>query len=417
MGTKIHASAFKQNKRAGAWGAEYTLAQLLRAKGAEVRIVVLPAKLDGTKYGIDDLIAERGTHEVLKLIYNNWVVERDPDEALYHQTRGTIRIESTPELFRTAPARPVQVISKILPEGCVALLAGPAGIGKSFIALNACQAVATGGQFLDLLQAEKGKALYLQCEMPRWALAERIKNLGPISDNLLICSPGVSLPLNYWEPDGFNKRRETGNREAVMTLLDQIRAHSPKLVCFDALKDFTSVSTVDPDAAKNVFQIFRMFAQAARCGVLLLHHHRKTGGRDGKYEGQDDMVGSFQLSAEADTIMSLYAHTRSDGTRRYKLMFSKLRHAAPMEPVEIERLSGNESLSWTAVPWEDHTKTKVSDEDKVIRALERGGCEYKEVCERSRISKSTFYRVFGQLEKKGLVRRSGNVYFLADSEA
>jgi hypothetical protein len=80
---------FKQNKPAGAWGAEYTLAQLLRAKGAELRIVVLPPKIDGTKYGIDDLVAERGQHEVLKLIYNNWVTERGSTD---HPPDGEARL-------------------------------------------------------------------------------------------------------------------------------------------------------------------------------------------------------------------------------------------------------------------------------------------------------------------------------------
>ncbi len=39
IASKKHASAFKQSKYAGAWGAEFILAELLRAQGAEVRIV------------------------------------------------------------------------------------------------------------------------------------------------------------------------------------------------------------------------------------------------------------------------------------------------------------------------------------------------------------------------------------------
>src|SRR5207247_243912 len=116
------------------------------------------------------------------------------------------------------------------------------GIGKSMIALNACHAVATGDRFLGVLQAKKGKALYIQTEMPVWALAERARNLEDISADLFCWSPGASFPLNYWEPDGFNKRRETGNRVRVMALLDQIQAYAPTLVVFDPLIDFTTVS-------------------------------------------------------------------------------------------------------------------------------------------------------------------------------
>jgi len=412
VATKQHATAFKQNKRAGAWGAEYTLSQLLRAQGAEVRIVQIPPKIDGTKHGADDYIAERGAHEFLKLLYNNWVVERNPDEVLYREAAPAIKIESSRELIRSAPARPLTVIDKILPVGCVALLAAPAGIGKSLAAMNACQAVATGGRLLDFLKTERGRSAFIQCEMPRWALAERVKGLGPIADDFLICTPGTSLPLNYWEPDGFNKRRETGYREHVMAVLDQLRAQSVTLACFDSLKDFTSLNMVDPDAAKHMMQIFRMMASAARCGILLVHHHRKTGGRDSNYEGQDDMVGSFQLSAEADAILSIYPQVRADGTARYKLVFSKLRHCAPMEPMEIERTSGGNSFAWRAVPWEDRTSGKASDEDRLIAALDQAGCSYSDALKRSGLSKSTFYRTYDKLEKNGLAHRIGNIYYL-----
>ena len=42
VGSRKHAAAFKQSRHSGAWGAEYTLAELLRAQGAEVRIVEIP---------------------------------------------------------------------------------------------------------------------------------------------------------------------------------------------------------------------------------------------------------------------------------------------------------------------------------------------------------------------------------------
>lgn len=413
VATKKNAEEFKRAKSSGAWGAEYTLAQLLRAKGAEVRIVVLPPRTDGGKVGIDDYIAERGAHEALKAIYNNWVVTRDPDEVLYSESRAAIRIESARTLIQRAPARPSRVIERILPDGCVGVLAGAAGIGKSLILANACQSVATGGRFLDSLQCEQGRALYIQTEMPEWALTERIQNLGPISDDFLIWSPGSSFPLNYWEADGFNKRRETGNRERVMALLDQIRTFGPRLVVFDPLKDFTSLSLSDPDAVKHLFQIFRMIAVNARCGILLGHHHKKTGGREGKYEGQDDAYGSFIIQAEADSILSLYAHTRADGTSRYKMLFSKLRHSAPMDPLEIDRMSGGNSFAWRAIPWQDYTSSgKVTDEDRLIGALESGAIPAADAIKKSGLSKATFYRVYDRLEKKRIVKRNANIYFL-----
>ena len=56
VGTAKHASLFKRSKYSGAMGAEHILAELLRARGAEVRIVVIPDPEDGSKLGADDYI-------------------------------------------------------------------------------------------------------------------------------------------------------------------------------------------------------------------------------------------------------------------------------------------------------------------------------------------------------------------------
>jgi hypothetical protein len=84
--------------------------------------------------------------------------------------------------------------------------------------------------------------------------------------------------------------------------------------------------------------------------------------------------------------------------------------------MEIDRMSGGNSLAWRAFPWDDNTRTKVTDDDRLIEALEGGRIEYKEALKRSGLTKSTFYRVYDRLEKKGILRREGNVYFLASSD-
>jgi hypothetical protein len=71
IASKKHASAFKQSKYAGAWGAEFTLTELLRAQGAEVRIVEIPDNDNGEKVGADDYIAKNGQYAFLKLLWNN----------------------------------------------------------------------------------------------------------------------------------------------------------------------------------------------------------------------------------------------------------------------------------------------------------------------------------------------------------
>jgi len=72
VGSRMQASEFKRSKYSGAWGAEYILAGLLRAQGAEVRIVLIPDLASGeSKTGADDYIARHGPFEFLKLLWNS----------------------------------------------------------------------------------------------------------------------------------------------------------------------------------------------------------------------------------------------------------------------------------------------------------------------------------------------------------
>lgn len=414
IATKANASEFKKSKKSGAWGAEYTLAQLLKARDADVRIVCLPPRNDGAKYGVDDLIAERNAYQVLKIIYNSHVAERDVDSVLYAPEKRTLQVMNALELIRTAPAKPKQVIDRLLPIGCVALLAGEAGAGKSLIALNASQAVASGTRFLDCFDTEQGRAVYVQCEMPQWMMADRLKKMPGISENLVVISPGAALPLNYWEPDGFNKRRDTGYRETTMKLLEEIKAQAPLLVVLDPLKDFTSLSMMDQDAIRHMFNIFRMISTHAQCGVLVVHHHRKTGGRDRRYEGQDDMAGSYLLAAEADTVISLYKETRGDETSRYKLMFSKTRHSAPIDPLEIDRMSGVNSLDWKGIPWmSDRSNSVETKREVIIDVLREGEAEWGELLEKTGLPRETLRRNCNKLIETRRIFKKGNVYRIA----
>jgi hypothetical protein len=66
--------------------------------------------------------------------------------------------------------------------------------------------------------------------------------------------------------------------------------------------------------------------RAVPCGVMIVHHHRKTARSQVEYEGAEDMSGSGALFGEADSIVSIYKKVRrSDDTRRYKMVFD-IRH-------------------------------------------------------------------------------------------
>jgi archaellum biogenesis ATPase FlaH len=416
VGGKANAAEFKLNKRAGAWGAEYTLAQLLRAKGAEVRIVILPPRIDGTKYGVDDYIADRGPYESLKLLYNSWVVERDPDEVLYAAEARKIELLSTEVLAKAEP-RPTSefVIDGIVRPGSTTIVGGPPGCGKSIMAEYACLAVATGMPWMGWRRTKQGKAIYIQTELTRDELEERSRELGLKHENFSVIDLHPGYPLNFWEPDGFNKKRETGNREKWLALLEKIRSFNPSLICFDVLADFTTCSLIDPEAASHIMDIMIRTAQICQAGVYISHHLTKRSARDRRYESaQDDLWGSYKLTARAGAVLVISDYIRSDGTHKCKLAISKLRHKGIYENMEVQKLD-----PWQFVPWEDIAGNhggKLTNEDRLLGALEGGRLKFRDALERSGLKSATFYRTFDKLEDKGRVKRIGNVYCLADDE-
>ncbi len=416
VASRKHASAFKQSKHSGAWGAEFVLAELLRARGAEVRIVEIPDDDAGEKVGADDYIAQNGPYAFLKLMWNNWVAERDADRILHRAWAETLVFSEARELARVKPARPVFVIDKLLPEGGTMMIAAAPKVGKSGIALNVARAVATGEAFLGEFNVRKGRAVYIQTEIPAWAMAERLKLTGELPEGMLIHSPG-KMKLNLWEEDGYQKRRETGNRERVAALIEALRAQAASLVIFDPLRHFHSLNEINVDHVAHLFEVFRAIGRAVPCGVMIVHHHRKTARSQVEYEGAEDMAGSGALFGEADSIVSIYRKIRiSDNTRRFKMIFD-LRHAETPEPMELFRMSGDNAMVWTAEPWSD-TPSDTADESlaKILAVLERdrnAGWKAAAIAEETGLGKSSLYAKLRILERGGRVSKIGNVYYIA----
>jgi len=412
VGSRKQAALFKQNKHAGSWGAEHVLAELLRARGADVRIVIIPEPDGDAKVGADDYIAAHGPYEFLKLLWNNWVASRDADEVLHRpQPESYVFVEAR-EMVRAKPARPPFVIERLLPEAGTCMIAAAPKVGKSGLALNAALAVVKGDPFLGIFKTRPGRAVYIQTEIPAWAMSDRLGLMGALPEGLLIWNPG-RFSLNLWEEDGFNKRRETGNRERVAGLIQALKAHGVSLVVFDPLRHFHTLSELKVEHVAHMFEIFRAIGRAVPCGVLIVHHHRKTSRSVVQYEGAEDMSGSGALFAEADSIVSIYAKTtRSDNTRRLKVVF-ETRHSETPEPLELLRMGGDNAMLYEAQPWTDATSVGSDEEmDRILEILEQGPKTAEQVAEVIRRHRVSAGRKLNRLIALNKVEKVGRVYYL-----
>jgi RecA-family ATPase len=241
--------------------------------------------------------------------------------------------------------------------------------------------------------------------------------MGGLPDGMLIHTPG-KFKLNLWEEDGYQKRRETGNRERVSGLIQALRAQAASLVIFDPLRHFHSLNELNVDHVAHLFEVFRAIGRAVPCGVMIVHHHRKIARSQVEYEGAEDMSGSGALFGEADSILSIYRKVRSsDDTRRFKMVFDH-RHAETPEPMELFRLGGENAMLWTAEPWSDTPSGSVDESlDRILAVLEKdrmAGWKAAAIEKETKLKKSSVYGKLKMLVRDGKVRKDGNVYYIVD---
>lgn len=192
------------------------------------------------------------------------------------------------------------IVKDILPEGCYLLSARPK-IGKSWLALQFCLAVAYGTNALGK-EVTAGKAIYLALEDNQRRLQERLSIMRPIGYD----TPNLLLHTDW------QKLHEGG----LKALEDLIVLEKPRLVVIDTL------AKVRPPMGRNsnlyegdysAVAPLTGLANKYRCCILVVTHNRK-----GKSDSDalEQISGSLGLSGAVDGALIIDG-ARSD--KQYKL--------------------------------------------------------------------------------------------------
>jgi hypothetical protein len=188
-----------------------------------------------------------------------------------------------------APVR--WAIPDILAEG-VTLFGGREKMGKSWLALSLCVAVATGGYALGKRKVEQGEALYLSLEDNERRLQERIVALTDQDTDL--------GRFHYtWEWD----RADEGGAEQLAAWL----AEHPetRLVVVDTLKKIrprTSGKRNIYDVDYEAIEPFVKLASAHNTAIVIVHHLNQQPDPADPY---DAFSGSAGLTAAVEGILLL----------------------------------------------------------------------------------------------------------------
>ncbi len=177
----------------------------------------------------------------------------------------------------------------ILPEGVV-LLAGKPKLGKSWLVLALCLAIALGGVALGTIRVEQGACLYLALEDNRKRLQRRLKKL------LMGGAPPADLHMATEWP-----RLDEGGADA---LEDWLEAHpGARLVVIDTLAKARPRSKGQNVYADDYAALERLLPLASkhRVAIVVVHHLRKMGAAD----PLDEISGSTGLSGGVDGMLVL----------------------------------------------------------------------------------------------------------------
>jgi hypothetical protein len=194
-----------------------------------------------------------------------------------------------------APVR--YAIPHLIPEGYTVLV-GPPKAGKSWLILDGCLAVATGGRALGAIDVEQtGPVLYLALEDGDARLQSRIRTLRP------------GQPI----PEQFHYATEIEHGAVIRTVKAWMKAHPDTvLIALDTL------GKVMPPAARGETtyerdyrvgtQLKRITGAHPGLALVVVHHDRKA--RTGDFV--DSVSGTNGVAGAADTIVALGRERMSD---------------------------------------------------------------------------------------------------------
>jgi predicted ATP-dependent serine protease len=266
-----------------------------------------------------------------------------------------------------------------LGEGLLTLLASPPKAGKSTLLWHLLHAINEGRPFLEQKTIAKTPTLIFT-EESYATLAGRRDSFG-LSKAPIHCVT-IQPGLRWTTLLAYAK--------------DRIVRHGDRLLVLDTVSRFWELTSED-DAAEQLRALAPLFvfARAFGCGVLLIHHTRKSGGAEGRA-----VRGSNALTGAVDIIMEFSRLSPYDlsPTRRIETLS---RFSAT--PDRLIATLGSDGYALSQDMGGENEKAII------VAITEAGeGITSAEIAESMDCSERHIQRVLAQLTSRGVVSRHGS---------
>ncbi len=269
-----------------------------------------------------------------------------------------------------------------LASDTAALLYGPPGIGKSFLALGIAWAVASGGSFLGWRAPKPRRVLYVDGEMGAAELRDRLALFGSLPERLSI--------VPHDRPGGA--RLDLGEEDGIVRLM--AGWNDPQLLVLDTLSSLTPDR--DPERRDGLHCLLLHLKQSRRA-VLMVDHANKRGTLNGtaRRASAADLVMALRLPAPA-------AAGAACGNARFEIHFEKTRQRVPLFPITAE-LQTQDGAGAPTATWRWDAACRVDR----LAALVKQGLSRRDVCEALGIEQSWFFRLKAEARTRGLLPPKG----------
>jgi len=246
-------------------------------------------------------------------------------------------------------------VKGLIVEGAT-VLAGGSKIGKSWMALYLCMAVAAGKPFLDR-QTDQGDVYYFALESSERQLNKRAKKL----------SFKTGIKQSEYKPFLNIDIIAPTVKDGLIEMLDTWISEHPKaqLICIDVMQKVRGITPGNRNAYQDDYAYLTTFADLAkkhRIAILLLHHVNR---RDDKSIGDpfDRISGSNGIMATVDTAIML---TKKRGQSQANV---KIESREDVETGDMI-LSFDDGL-WTVISENaaEHDAKKAYDQNPVVRLI------------------------------------------------
>ena len=284
-------------------------------------------------------------------------------------TKGLKVLDGEELLTTTFPPRTL-MLAPWLPDKGLAMIFAPRGVGKTWIALSIAHAVASGGELLSWRAPRPRRVLYIDGEMPAAALQERY--------TAVVAASMVDAPA-----ENFRLVAADIQQDGLPDLADAEAQRFYDSAIADAdLIIVDNLSTIARGLRENEADLFgpvqawMLTQRAAGRSVLVVHHAGKGGGQRGTSRKEDTL----------DTVIALArppGYVASEGAR-FEVRFTKSRgfYGQDAEPFEARFADGVWSTS----------QIVADDSDASLATMRAEGLSYRQIAERSGLSKSSVER-------------------------